>query len=129
MTDSDLSIAHEHSEARQQRAMEWALGVYGQRVKNRRYQAFRFFEEAAELIQTQGLTAEDAKRVIDYVFARKAGQTSVEVGDVRFTLDIFAENLGLSVDGCHSSTLNRVKGIPAEAARAKDDAKCAAGLI
>lgn len=126
---SDGAIAHDHAEARQKRAFEWARSVYGDRVRNHRYQAFRFLEEAVELVQTQGLSVEDCQRVVAYVMARKAGQTSIEVGDVRFTLDILAENLGISVDGCHATTINRVKGIPPEKAREKDDAKIASGLI
>jgi len=129
MSESNLSIAHDHSDERQKRSLAWAVATYGERAKGSRYQAFRFLEEALELAQTQGLNLDDFIRAARYVAERKVGQTSIEIGDVRFCLDILAENLGISVDGAHATCLNRVKGIPPEKLLEKDDAKCAAGLI
>jgi hypothetical protein len=122
-------IARDRQAARQVRALAWATEVYGDRVKSARYQAFRFIEEAMELAQTQGLTLADLVRTAEYVSARKVGDTKVEIGDVVFTLDILAENLGISVDGCHTTCLNRIKGLDPERCREKDAAKIAEGLI
>lgn len=131
MTDCNaLSITHEKLTERQEKAYAWAAGVYGeQRVRARRYQAFRFLEEAMELCQTQGLSLEDFMRCAEYVSARKIGDTKTEIGDVRVCLDIMADNLGVSVDHCHTDALRRIHALDPEACRAKDDAKIAAGLI
>ena len=122
-------VTHERSDERQKRALVWAKSVYGERVTDRRYQAFRFLEEACELAQAQGLNFQDMLKVLAYVDERPAGETSVEIGDVLLSVDIMSENLGLSVDGCHTDTLTRIQALDADKCRAKDEAKCAAGLI
>jgi hypothetical protein len=133
MADGDcnaLALTHDKLAERQTRAMAWAATTYGeQRVRQRRYQAFRFLEEAMELCQTQGLTLEDFVRCAEYVAARKIGDTKTEMGDVHICMDIMAENLGLSLDHCHTTALNRIQSLDPEKCRAKDDAKIAAGLI
>ncbi|USN15383.1 hypothetical protein KIKIMORA_02370 [Brevundimonas phage vB_BpoS-Kikimora] len=130
MTCNALELTHERLTERQERAYAWAESVYGPaRVRQRRYQAFRFLEEAMELCQTQGLSLEDFVRCARYVSERKVGDTKVEMGDVRICLDIMAENLGLSLDHCHTTALNRVHSLDPEKCKTKDDAKIAAGLI
>jgi hypothetical protein len=128
--DSDsANVTHTKSGERQRRAWDWAVSVYGAISRGRRYQAFRFLEEALELAQNQGLSFEDMVRVARYVSDRKVGDTKVEIGDVALCLDILAENLGLSVDGCLTSCLSRIQSLDPEACRAKDQAKIAYGLI
>jgi len=126
---AEAEIAHSKSDERQARAFSWALATYGERVKSRRYQALRTLEEMIELCQTQGLSLSDIIRSAEYVYERPPGDTKVEIGDVRFSLDILAENLGLSTDGCLASTLSRIKGLDPEKCRAKDELKCSRGLI
>lgn len=46
----------------------------------------RFFEEATELVQAGGGTAEDCHRLVDYVFSREKGDMKEEAGDAMFTL-------------------------------------------
>jgi len=124
-----VDVTHTHQKGRQERAYAWALATYGERTKGARYQAFRFLEEAMELCQTQGLSLEDFIRTAQYVSARKVGDTKVEIGDTALCLDILAENLGLSVDSCHASCLNRIQSLDPEKCRTKDDNKVAFGLI
>lgn len=126
---SQQDITHEKGAERQGRAYQWAMQTYGERTRNRRYQAFRFLEEALELAQNQGLSFEDMVRVAKYVSDRKVGDTKVEIGDVALCLAILAENLGLSVDTCLTSCLLRIKSLDPVACRAKDDAKIAYGMI
>jgi NTP pyrophosphatase (non-canonical NTP hydrolase) len=47
---------------------------------------FRFTEEAIELAQAVGMTKCEARRVVDYVFARPIGSVPNEVGGVMVTL-------------------------------------------
>jgi hypothetical protein len=126
---SDADITHAKGEERAKRGYAWALEVYGERTKEPRYQAFRALEEMMELCQTQGLGLQDFIRTAEYVAARKIGDTKTEIGDVRLCLDILAENLGLSVDGCYTSCLTRIQFLDPEKCRAKDDAKVEFGLI
>lgn len=46
----------------------------------------RFLEEALELVQSLGCTTSEAHQLVDYVFARPAGEPAQEVGGVRVTL-------------------------------------------
>lgn len=131
MTDCHpAELTRERLAARQVKAYDWAVATYGAaRVSQRRYQAFRLLEEAMELCQTQGLSLEDFMRCAEYVAARKVGDTREEMGDVQICLDIMAENLGLSLDACHTTALNRIQGLDPAKCKLKDDGKIAAGLI
>lgn len=122
-------VTHDRRGERAVKARRWAIAVYGERARGTRYQAFRFLEEALELCQTQGLTFEDMLATARYVSARKVGETQIELGDAALCLDILAENLGLSVDTAHTSCLLRIESLDPAKCRAKDDAKCQAGLI
>ncbi len=125
-----IELSHTRAVERQQRSFAWAESVYGEeKVNSRRYQALRTLEEMVELVQTQGLTMEDVVRTAEWVFARKAGDTKTEIGDVVLSLNVMAENLGVSVDSCFTDTLNRVKSLDPEKCRVKDEAKVAFGLI
>lgn len=126
---SDAEITHAKEAERQRRAFDWALATYGERTRLRRYQAFRFIEEAMELAQTQGLGLDDLILAAKYVSERKVGDTKTEIGDVRVCLDIMAENLGVSVDSCHTTALSRIHGLDADRCRMKDEAKVAFGMI
>lgn len=131
MTDCHpAEMTHDRLAARQVKAYDWAVVTYGaDRVTQRRYQAFRLLEEVMELCQTQGLALEDFKRTAEYVAARKIGDTREEMGDVQICLDIMAENLGLSLDACHTTALNRIQGLDPVKCKLKDDGKIAVGLI
>lgn len=131
MSDCDaVGLTHDKLAARQVKAYDWAVATYGaDRVTQRRYQAFRLLEEVMELCQTQGLSLEDFVRCSEYVAARKIGDTREEMGDVQVCLDIMAENLGLSLDACHTTALNRIQGLDPVKCKLKDDSKIAVGLI
>ena len=131
MTDCNaVELTHDRLAARQVKAHAWAVRTYGaERVNQRRYQGFRLLEEVMELCQTQGLTLEDFIRCAQYVAARKVGDTREEMGDVQVCLDIMAENLGLSLDACHTTALNRIQGLDPVKCKLKDDSKIAVGLI
>lgn len=131
MTDCNpVELTHSRLAQRQQKAHAWAVETYGaDRIRQRRYQGFRLLEEVMELCQTQGMTLEDFVRCAEYVSARKVGDTKEELGDVMICLDIFSENLGLSLDACHTTALNRIQGLDPVKCKLKDDGKIAVGLI
>lgn len=125
-----LAITHDKLAERQVRAYAWAEATYGEQlIRQRRYQAFRLLEEVMELCQTQGLSLEDFIRTGEFVSSRPVGDTKDEIGDARICLDILSENLGLSVDHCHTNALSRIQSLDPEKCRAKDAAKIAYGLI
>lgn len=57
----------------------------------------RFLEEALELAQAEGMTSEEAERVLAYVYGRDAGETPQEVGGVMVTLAAFCYRRGVDL--------------------------------
>jgi hypothetical protein len=67
----------------------------------------RFLEEALELVQAAGGSANDAHKLVDYVFNRPIGIPSQEVGGVMVTLAAL----------CTAHTLNMTQSGESELAR------------
>ena len=110
-------------------AFAWARQTYGEVVRQARYQAFRFIEEALELVQAMGLTRDDVERAVNWVFDRPRGDVHIEIGDVRLSIDILAQSQGISSDNDYDGCLDRISKLDPAAARAKDVRKIEAGLI
>jgi NTP pyrophosphatase (non-canonical NTP hydrolase) len=70
--------------------------------------AWRFFEEATELVQAVGTTREDAHRLVDYVFDRPVGEPSQEVGGVMITLAGLCLSAGIDLHDAGETELARV---------------------
>lgn len=58
---------------------------------------FRFFEEAAELVQVGGMTREQAHELVDYVYNRPVGVMAQEVGGVMVTLAALCATNGIEL--------------------------------
>lgn len=69
--------------------------------------AFRFIEEALELVQAIGTSKDDVLRLVDYTYGREVGQPSQEIGGVMVTLAGLASSIDRSVDGCAEVELER----------------------
>lgn len=71
----------------QQNVYPWLLDCFGSRIAaDRAERNHRFIEEALELVQSLGCTREEVETLVDYVFARKGGEPTQEVGGVMVTL-------------------------------------------
>lgn len=125
----DLAVAHERRRDRQRRCMAWAERTYGENARSRRILALRLVEEAVELGQAQGLTAKDFRIVLKRVLGRKPGDTKQEIGGLMVVLYCLAENLGLDVDGCEATEINRVHAAPLDELKAKEAEKFQQGLL
>jgi hypothetical protein len=68
----------------------------------------RFLEEALELVQACGCAAEDAHKLVDYVFARPVGEKSQESGGVSVTHAALCSAQFLDMDACAHKELNRI---------------------
>lgn len=106
-----------------------AQNLYGTAVNSRRYQAFRFLEEACELAQAEGLSEEDCLNMVRYVMSRPKGDSFVEAGDVQLTLAILLFNAGIAPQDAEKKAHLRFAGLDPLKARLKDTTKIAAGLI
>jgi len=71
----------------QSRVLPWLLECFGAEIANDRAERnHRFLEEALELVQSTGCTADEAHKLVDYVYSRPTGEPSQEVGGVMITL-------------------------------------------
>ena len=109
--------------AYQLRALEWAATCFGTRAAtDRRERNHSFLEEALELGQAAGATAEEAHLLVDYVFGRPVGEFPQEVGGTVLTLALLCESHGQKMDFCGEAELIRVWG-KLEQIRVKQAAK------
>lgn len=71
----------------QGRVKDWMVACFPPgSTDNTAERTHRFLEEALELAQANGCIKADAFALVDYVFSRKPGETSLEVGGVMVTL-------------------------------------------
>ena len=71
----------------QERVQPWMLECFGSVIAADTVERnHRFFEEAAELVQSCGMTASEAHQLVDYTWSRPVGERSQEVGGVMVTL-------------------------------------------
>jgi hypothetical protein len=69
--------------------------------------AFRFIEEAIELVQAIGTSREDVQRLVEYVYGRPAGCDTQEVGGVMVTLAALSQSRYLDMQAWGEEELRR----------------------
>lgn len=93
----------------QQRTGQWCVDCFGETtaadVQERTY---RFIEEALELGQACGMTADQARDLVAYVFARPAGDVPQEIGGTMVTLAALCAGRGVDLDASAWGELARV---------------------
>lgn len=95
-----------------------------------RESAFRFGEEAIELLQTD-LTEDEVIALVCRVYSRPVGDPVMEVGQAGICLAMYAENIGVSLDeemNHHHDLLNNATPEQVEKWRQKHTAKLLAGV-
>ncbi len=71
----------------QERVHPWMLECFGAEIAADRIERnHRFFEEATELVQANGMTRSEAHQLVDYTFDRPVGELHQEIGGVMVTL-------------------------------------------
>jgi hypothetical protein len=97
--------------AYQDRVFDWAADCFGQTdALDREMRAYRFLEEALELVQACGCTKEAATQVLEYVFGRPAGAIEQEVGGTMVSLAVLCQAFGVGMNRCGEAELTRVLG-------------------
>lgn len=92
----------------QRRVEEWLAACFTPPVRaDQRERTHRFLEEALELAQANGCSRADAIALVDYVFARPAGQPDQEVGGVMVTLAGLCSAAGINMAEAGSCELDR----------------------
>jgi hypothetical protein len=120
MTDRDF---------RQATVGRWCAAAFGKdHASSLPQRGIRLLEEAIEAYQATGAPAEKAHALVDYIFARPAGELPQELGGVGVTLLALAEAAGLSSDQEEAREVARVLAKPLSHFTARNEAKNAAGF-
>lgn len=92
----------------QARVHEWMIACFGDDITaSGQERAFRFLEEALELVQAIGCTQSEAHTLVDYVFGRSVGEKAQEAGGVMVTLATLSTAFGLDMTECGDAELAR----------------------
>lgn len=92
----------------QARISSWAHSCFGSEVAtNRQERAYRFFEEAIELVQSLEINKGDCLKLIDYVYSRKTGELEQEIGGVVTTLAVLCEANKVDMISCAENEIER----------------------
>lgn len=87
----------------------WIVACFGEQIANDKVERNqRFTEEALELVQACGATAEDCHKLVDYVFSRPVGDKFQEVGGVMTTLNSLALAHGIDTEEAGEAALKHV---------------------
>jgi hypothetical protein len=93
----------------QARVQPWMLECFGVEIAADRVERnHRFFEEAAELVQSCGMTASEAHQLVDYTWSRPVGEPNQEVGGVMVTLAALCLANGLDMHAAGETELARI---------------------
>jgi hypothetical protein len=107
----------------QARVQPWMMECFGPMIAgDREERNHRFFEEAAELVQSCGTSASEAHQLVDYVWNRPVGEPNQEVGGVMVTLAALCLANDLDMHEAAETELARI-WTKVEAIRAKQAAK------
>lgn len=107
----------------QERVQPWMMACFGPAIAADTIERnHRFFEEAAELTQACGMTADEAHQLVDYVWNRPVGERKQEVGGVMVTLAALCLAQQLDMHECGETELDRI-WTKTEQIRAKQAAK------
>jgi NTP pyrophosphatase (non-canonical NTP hydrolase) len=107
----------------QKRMQAWLLRCFGPEIASDKLERTdRFIEEALELAQAGGYSAERAHALVEYVFGRPKGELAQEVGGVMCTLAALCSAHGIDMQDAAETELARIWG-RIEAIRAKQAAK------
>jgi hypothetical protein len=87
----------------------WAEHCFGAVIaRDKTERNYRFLEEALELVQSTGMTQDDAHQLVDYVFGRPVGDPKQETGGTLVTLALLCEAHGISMSDQGNIELLRI---------------------
>ncbi|WP_210270029.1 hypothetical protein [Aureimonas mangrovi] len=93
----------------QTRVGAWMIDCFGEEVSaDKTERADRFIEEALELAQATGWTADRGHALVDYVFGRPVGEPGQEVGGVMVTLAALCNVHGIDIDAEARREVDRI---------------------
>lgn len=121
--------AHRERFNRQIDTLKWAKVTFGAETADVTGERIRrFLEEALELAQAVGLDQEVAQNMVEYVYARPAGNVNQEIGQVGVSLLALAEHLHINAEQEELTEFQRITSLPAEHWQSRQNAKAGKGI-
>lgn len=114
--------------ARQATTLDWVRATFGEVATETPERIRRLLEEAVELAQAEGLTVEETRAVVEYVYQKSPGSPAQEVGGVGLTLLAYCQSKGLDADAEEQRELDRVLAVDPAHFRARHNKKADAGI-
>ena len=125
----DAEIRSLSRSGRQRLVTDWCRRAFGaESQEDRGKRVLRFLEEAIELYQAEGGDPDQARALLDRVYARPAGDPRGEVGGVQVTLLSYCSAAGLCADECEAAEIERVLARPVDEVRRRYKDKTQAGF-
>lgn len=107
----------------QEKVGKWLHDCFGDQIASDPIErGFRFLEESLELIQSVGVTKQQASQLLDYTFSRPVGEPKQEVGGVMVTLAALCHACGISQVQSAESEYQRII-LKIDSIRAKHQSK------
>lgn len=113
----------------QQRVAEWVKTRIGADHMHPMERALRLFEEAAELLQSEGVDEQSAIEQVRYVYGRPAGEPEQEAAGVAVCLLAWCESRGVSFVTLAAREIERIEAKPLDQIRGSVTRKADAGLV
>ncbi|MFM0226101.1 hypothetical protein [Paraburkholderia dipogonis] len=93
----------------QARVQPWMLECFGPVIAADKIERnHRFFEEATEAVQANGMTRSEAHQLVDYTFGRPDGELHQEIGGVMVTLAALCLASGIDMHAAGETELARI---------------------
>lgn len=111
------------------RVANWVCTRIGPKHMRPRERAMRLLEEAIELAQAEGITAEQVSRQVEHVFGRPAGEPRQEAAAVAVCLYGWCAATSVTLDEIATEEVERIEARPIEEIRGSLARKEDAGLV
>lgn len=93
----------------QDKLKQWTIKCFGEQISNDKIERnYRFLEESLELVQSLGLTKEEAYKLVDYVYNREIGEPIQEVGGVYVTLNALCNANDIELEYAAELEISRI---------------------
>jgi hypothetical protein len=114
---------------REKRVAEWIRTRIGEANLHSRERAMRILEEAVELAQAEGITAEQVQRQTAHVFDRPAGNPVQEASGIAVCLLGWCASAGTTFDAIADAEITRIEAKPIDQIRGSLARKADADLV
>jgi hypothetical protein len=113
---------------RPNRALNWAVEMFGEVARDPHERAMRFLEEAIELAHAMDVSYVTLTAISRRVYDKPQGEVSREVGQAQMTLEVLAKAIQVDADEEATKEFYRIQAVPKSEWLRRHAAKQAIGI-